>query len=267
MSRRAPELKGPADLAIMRQAGLIVWEVIQAMIAAVRPGATTAEIDRLAERETRRRGATPAFKGYRGFPASLCISVNEEVVHGIPSEQRSLREGDVVSLDFGVFVGGFYGDSAVTVPVGQVAPEAARLIDATRAAMHAGIGAARAGNRLHDIGHAVQRVAEGAGFSVVRDFVGHGIGRRLHEEPQVPNYGTEGTGVRLKPGMVLAIEPMVNAGLPEVEILDDGWTAITLDRRPSAHFEHTVAIGPEGPTILTLPDGVPPGREGLLGDP
>ena len=267
MSRGSPELKGAAELAVMRRAGRVVWEIIQEMAGAARPGTTTEEIDRLAERLIAEKGATPAFKGYRGFPGCVCISLNEEVVHGIPSPTRVIRNGDLVSLDFGVILDGYYADSAVTVPVGTVVPEAQRLIDVTRAAMHAGIAAMRPGNRLHDIGHAVQELVEGAGFSVVRDFVGHGIGRRLHEEPQVPNYGDAGTGLRLKAGMVLAVEPMVNAGSAEVEILDDGWTAVTLDRRLSAHFEHTVAIGTDGPHILTLPEGVPAGGEGRLDAP
>ncbi len=264
MSRGSPQLKSSADLTVMRRAGRIVWEILQEMAAAARPGSTTGQIDRLAERLIAEKGAEPAFKGYRGFPGCVCISLNDEVVHGIPSDKRVIREGDLVSLDFGVVVDGFFADSALTVPVGVVSEEARRLIDVTRASMHAGIAAMRPGNRLHDIGHAVQQYVEGHGFSVVRDFVGHGIGRQLHEEPQLPNYGQPGTGLRLKAGMVLAIEPMVNAGTPEVEILSDGWTAVTLDRRLSAHFEHTVAIGEGGPDILTLPEGVPAGREGQL---
>lgn len=263
VSPGGPELKAAAEIAVMERAGRIVWEILQALREAAVPGATTLELDTLAEKLIYEKGATPAFKGYRGFPGSVCISVNEEVVHGIPSERRALKEGDIVSLDFGVVVGGFYGDSAITVPVGQVSPEAQRLVDVTRQAMHDGIAQMAAGRRLHDIGHAVQERVERAGFSVVRDFVGHGIGRRLHEEPQLPNYGKAGTGMRLRPGLVLAIEPMVNAGAPDVEILQDEWTAVTRDGKLSAHFEHTVAILEDGPRILTLPPGIPPGREGL----
>jgi len=257
------DLKSRDQLDTMRRAGLIVWEILQEMAVAAQPGATTLEIDRLAELRTREKGALPAFKGYKGFPASVCISLNQEVVHGIPSKKRVLRQGDLVKLDFGVVVDGLFADSAITVPVGPIAPEAQRLVDVTRESMHRGIAKMTAEHRLHDIGHAVQAYVEEADFSVVRDFVGHGIGHRLHEDPQLPNYGAEGTGLRLKAGMVLAIEPMVNAGTWEVEVLADGWTAVTADGRLSAHFEHTVAIGPNGPEILTLPAGVPPGNEGI----
>jgi methionyl aminopeptidase len=262
MSDRSIELKSAAEIAVMERAGIVVWEILQEMAKAAKPGVSTLEIDELSEGLIRQKGAKPAFKGYRGFPGCVCISLNEEVVHGIPSKKRVLRDGDIVSLDFGVVVDGFYGDSAITIPVGNVSPAAQRLIDVTRASMHAGIAAMLPGNRLHDIGHAVQQHVESHGFSVVRDFVGHGIGRRLHEDPQVPNYGTPGTGLRLKPGMVLAIEPMVNAGSPDVQILDDEWTAVTSDGQLSAHFEHTIAILPEGPRILTLPPGVQAGLEG-----
>jgi len=261
------ELKGAAELVTMRQAGRIVWEILQEMAQLVQPGTTTAEIDRLAEARIHEKGAKTAFKGYKGagdvaYPSNVCISINQEVVHGIPSKQRVLREGDIVSLDFGVSYEGFYGDSAITVPVGKVSAEAERLIRVTREAMHQGIAQMRAGNRLHDIGHAVQAHVEAHGFSVVRDFVGHGIGRRMHEAPQVPNYGKSGTGLRLREGMVLAIEPMVNAGTFEVALLSDGWTAVTADGQLSAHFEHSVAIGSGDPEILTLPEGVEPGHEG-----
>jgi len=257
------DLKSRDQLDTMRRAGKIVWEILQELSRTAQPGATTLDLDRLAETRTREKGALPAFKGYRGFPASVCISLNQEVVHGIPSKKRVLREGDLLKLDFGVVLGGLFADSAITVPVGPIAAEAQRLIDVTRESMHRGIAQMTAEHRLHDIGHAVQSFVEGADFSVVRDFVGHGIGHHLHEDPQLPNYGTRGTGLRLKPGMVLAIEPMVNAGTWEVEVLADGWTAVTADGALSAHFEHTVAIGPNGPEILTLPEGVAPGTEGL----
>jgi methionyl aminopeptidase len=221
----------------------------------VAPGVTTAELDGLARERARAAGAVPAFLGYHGFPAALCISVNDEVVHGIPSEQRVLREGDVVGLDFGVVLDGWYGDSARTVPVGRVSPEAARLLEVTEGALAHAIEAARPGGRLGDLGAAVQAFVEPRGFSVVRDFVGHGIGRQLHEPPAIPNVGTAGSGPVLRAGMVLAIEPMVNAGGHEVATLDDGWTAVTHDGSLSAHFEHTIAVTEEGPEILTLPRG------------
>ncbi|MHB8418703.1 MAG: type I methionyl aminopeptidase [Myxococcales bacterium] len=263
MSRGA-QLKAAPEIELMRRSGRIVWEILQEMAQAVQPGMSTLDLDRIAERLIREKGAQPAFKGYKGFPACVCISVNEEIVHGIPNRQRMLREGDLISLDFGVVVDGWYGDSAITVPVGRISAEAQRLVDVTRAAMHAGIAAIRPGARLHDIGHAVQELVERHGFSIVRDFVGHGIGRRLHEDPQVPNYGDAGTGPRLKPGMVLAIEPMVNAGGPDVLLLEDGWTAVTADGQLSAHFEHTVAVTEAGTDILTLPPGVAAGQEGVL---
>jgi methionyl aminopeptidase len=244
-------LKSADDLSRMRDAGRVVRAVLDEVAAAAVAGVSTAELDRLAEARTLERGAVPAFKGYLGYPASICISVNEEVVHGIPSERRVLREGDVVGLDFGAILGGFHGDAAETVLVGRGSPEAARLVETTRAALGAGVAAARSGGRLGDIGSAVQRTAEAAGYSVVREFVGHGIGRKLHEPPQVPNFGEPGTGAWLRPGLVLAIEPMVNAGLPGVRTLEDGWTAVTEDGGLSAHFEHTVAITEEGPEILT----------------
>jgi methionyl aminopeptidase len=258
-------LKGSAELATMRRAGRIVWEILQELAQASVPGTTTLELDRLAEARIHEKGSLPAFKGYRGFPGCVCISINQEVVHGIPDAKRALREGDIVSLDFGVVVDDYFADSAITVPVGRIDPEAQRLIDVTRAAMHLGIAQMNPGNRLHDIGHAVQTHVEQAGFSIVRDFVGHGIGRNLHEDPQLPNYGRQGTGPRLRAGMALAIEPMVNAGRAEVEVLEDDWTAVTADGKLSAHFEHTVAISEQGPQILTLPEGVAPGTEGQLG--
>jgi len=249
-------LKTAEEIEIMRAANLIVAEVLAELQSAVRPGVTTAELDRIAEELTRKRGATPAFKGYtvagRIFPASLCVSINDEVVHGIPSGTRVLREGDIVGLDFGVVYRGYYGDSAVTVQVGKVTPAAEDLIRTTRDALAAGIAAARPGRRLGDVSAAIQQHAEGRHYSVVRDFVGHGIGKRLHEDPQVPNFGQADRGIRLREGMVLAIEPMVNAGGPEVYLQDDGWTAVTSDGSLSAHFEHSVAIVESGPYVLSL---------------
>jgi len=253
MVRERIELRTRDEVSRIREASLIVHDILQEVIRAVGPGVTTGELDRLAEARTRERGAEPAFKGYHGFPASICISVNEEVVHGIPSPKRALREGDIVGLDFGVVHRGYYGDSAYSVGVGKVSAAASRLLDVTREALARGIAAASAPHRLGDVGAAVQSYVESHGFSVVRDFVGHGIGRRLHEPPPVPNYGAPGTGVRLRPGMVLALEPMVNAGGPEVLTLEDGWTAVTADRSLSAHFEHTVAVTENGPEILSLP--------------
>lgn len=250
-------LKSRDEIEIMRRANLIVAEVLAALKEATRPGATTGELDRIAEDITLQRGALPAFKGYavgdRVFPSSVCASVNEEVVHGIPSDGRVLQEGDIVGLDFGVHYQGYYGDAAVTLPVGQVDAESERLLRVTREALWAGLREARPGNRLGDISAAVQEVVERNGFSVVRDFVGHGIGKRLHEEPQVPNFGVRNRGVRLREGMVLAIEPMVNAGGPEVAVKEDGWTAVTRDGSRSAHFEHSVAIMDKGPYVLSQP--------------
>jgi len=245
-------VKSPEEIVRLRAAGRVVAEVLAELRAAAVPGVSTLELDRLAEAGARRRGAEPAFKGYHGYPASLCASVNDEVVHGIPSGDRALREGDLVGLDFGVVLDGFYGDAAITVPVGEVSEEARRLLETTRSALAAAIEEARPERRVGDLGAAVQRCVEARGFSVVRDFVGHGIGRRLHEPPQVPNFGTPGTGPRLRAGMALAIEPMVNAGGCEVDTRDDGWTAYTVDGRLSAHFEHTVLITENGPEIMTL---------------
>jgi methionyl aminopeptidase len=212
---------------------------------------TTSDIDRLAEEWTRKHHARPAFKGYRGFPASICVSINEEVVHGIPSTKRMLKNGDVVGLDFGVVYDGFFGDSAVTVPVGQIAPEVQNLLQVTERALYAAIEAAVPGNFLADVSAAVQNLAEAHHFGIVREFCGHGIGRALHEDPPVLNYVQNGKGPKLKPGLVIAIEPMINLGTEKVKVLGDGWTVVTLDGRPSAHFEHTIAILPEGPEILT----------------
>jgi methionyl aminopeptidase len=233
----------------MAKASKVVAEALEVVRKAVKPGITTDELDRLAEMEIRTRGAQPAFKGYRNYPKTLCASVNEQVVHGIPSK-RVLKEGDIIGLDLGAIVDGFYGDSAVTIGVGEIDEKAARLIRVTEEALALGIEQAMVGNRLSDISHAVQQHVEVAGYSVVTEFVGHGIGRQLHEEPQVPNYGKPGQGPRLQHGMVLAIEPMVNMGGAAVRVLDDRWTAVTADGSWSAHFEHTIAIQPEGPARI-----------------
>jgi methionyl aminopeptidase len=228
------ELKSADEIARMREAGRIVCEILDELERAVAPGVSTWELDALAERLIHAKGAKPAFKGYHGFPSCLCASVNHEVVHGIPSRKRKLAEGDLMKLDFGVVYQGFYGDSARTVPVGKVSAQAQALVEATREALAQAVAAMVPGNRLGDIGHAIQSYVEPRGFSVVRDFVGHGIGRALHEPPQVPNYGAPGTGMRLRPGMVLAVEPMINAGVPQVEVLEDDWTAVTRDgKRPA----------------------------------
>ena len=219
---------------------------------AVQPGVTTAELDRLAEKYIRSKGGVPNFKNYQGFPATACISINNEVIHGIPSEKRVLRNGDIVSVDLGAMFQGYHGDNAATFAVGDVSPEAKRLMDATRESLMEGINAARAGGRIGDISHAVQSYVEARGFSVVRQFVGHGVGTKLHEEPEVPNFGKAGHGVRLMPGMTLAIEPMVNIGDYRVKVLGDGWTTVTADGSLSAHFEHTVLITTDGPQIMTV---------------
>jgi len=248
--------KSASELETMHQAGLIVWEVLNELRMMVAPGVSTLDLDRIAEKRSKERGARPAFKGYRGYPAALCASINEEVVHGIPSASRKLREGDIVSLDFGVELDGYFGDAAVTVPVGKVQPELETLLRVTREALDHAIERARVGNRLSDIGAAVQQWVERHGFSVVREFVGHGIGTHMHEEPNVLNYGEPGHGPRLQEGMVLALEPMVNMGGAAVRVLSDEWTAVTVDGKPSAHFEHSVAITAEGPRILTRPKEV-----------
>jgi methionyl aminopeptidase len=244
--------KSWSELQTMARANRIVMDALDALEAAAVPGVTTKEMDRIAREHIEKAGARPAFLGYRGYPATLCISVNEEVVHGIPGPRR-LREGDIVGLDLGCIVDGFFGDAARTVAVGRISDEAARLMRVTREALAAGVDACQPGHRVGDIGHAVQSHAERHGYSVVREFVGHGIGTSLHEEPQVPNYGPPGRRERLVPGMCLAIEPMVNVGRPEVEVLADGWTAVTRDRRLSAHFEFSVAITTMGPWILSEP--------------
>ena len=235
----------------MRLAGQVVREVLELVRERVRPGATTLDLERAAETRLKELGVKAAFKGYHGYPCVLCTSVNSEVVHGIPSSKRVLQEGDIVSVDFGVVVDGFYGDAAITVPVGAIDADKARLLKVTEASLHAGIAAVKPGATLGDVGAAVQGVVEGEGFSVVRDFVGHGIGVQMHEDPQVPNYGQPGKGMKLRPGMVIAIEPMVNIGKPDVMVLDDGWTAVAKDGSMSAHFEHTVAVTDTGARILT----------------
>lgn len=249
--KEAIVLKSPDEIETMRRAGAVVAEVLEVLKGNVRPGATTLDLEKIAEEETRKKKASPAFKGYRGYPFCLCTSVNNEVVHGMPSK-KVLKEGDILSIDYGAFVEGFYGDAAVTVPVGKVSDEAARLVRVTEESLGKAIEAAREGNRLLDISSAVQSHVEPQGFSVVREFVGHGIGRELHEPPQVPNFGIPGRGVKLKAGMVLAIEPMINSGGWAVKVLEDGWTAVTADGKLSAHFEHTVAITPQGPRVLTM---------------
>jgi methionyl aminopeptidase len=244
-------LKSPREIERMKGASRIVAEILLELREVVREGITTADIDRLAHEMTIKRSAKPAFKGYRGFPASICISINEEVVHGIPSPRRMLKSGEVVGLDFGVVFDGYFGDSAVTVPVGEIAPEVQNLLSVTERSLYAAIEAAVPGNYISDISAAVQGLAESHHYGVVRDFCGHGIGRSLHEDPPVLNYVQNGKGPKIKPGLVIAIEPMINMGTEKVKVLEDGWTVVTLDGRPSAHFEHTIAITPSGPEILT----------------
>jgi methionyl aminopeptidase len=243
-------LKLPDEIEKLRVSNRIVAEILAELRQKVKAGVTTSELDRLAEELTRKNRVTPAFKGYRGYPFALCTSVNEEVVHGMPSD-RPLVSGDILSMDFGVIYKGYYGDAAITVPVGTVSETSVRLLKATEEGLARGIEQARADNRLGDVSAAVQKRVEADGFSVVRDFVGHGIGRNMHEDPQIPNYGREGRGIQLRPGMVLAIEPMVNAGGYPVRILRDGWTVVTEDGSLSAHFEHSVAITENGPEILS----------------
>ena len=236
----------------MRRSGRIVRDVLDYVRGLVRPGATTMDLERAAEKRIKELGAKPAFKGYYDYPCVLCTSVNDEIVHGIPSEKRVLQAGDVVSIDCGVVLDGYYGDAAITVPVdGSLAAEVRKLLEVTEASLYKGIEQARVGNTIGDVGAAVQQHVEANGFSVVREFVGHGIGTRLHEEPQIPNFGVRGQGTRLREGMVLAIEPMVNCGKPGTRVLDDKWTAVTADGSCSAHFEHCVAVTKEGPVILT----------------
>ena len=242
------------ELALMREAGRISANALKLAGEAVEPGVSTLEIDTIVRKYIEKEGAIPSFLGYGGFPASACISVNDVVIHGIPSKKCILKEGDIVSVDVGAFIDGFHGDNAYTFPCGKISAEAQALLKATEESLYEGIKAAVAGNRIGDIGHAVQKYVEDRSYSVVRDFVGHGVGAKLHEDPAVPNYGTPGRGVRLMPGMTIAIEPMITAGDYKVKVLDDDWTTITVDGSLAAHFEHTVAITPDGPKILTIPD-------------
>jgi methionyl aminopeptidase len=245
-------IKSPLEIEKMRRSGGVVHQVLEYLRTLVKAGVTTLDLERAAEEKIRELGAVPAFKGYHGYPCVLCTSVNEQVVHGIPSGDRVLAEGDIVSIDCGVVMDGYYGDAAITVPVGQkVTQRARRLLDVTQKSLEKAIQTVRPGATLGDIGAAVQEVVEAGGFSVVRDFVGHGIGTRMHEDPQIPNYGQRGEGATLREGMVLAIEPMVNAGKPGVQVLSDGWTAVTEDGSLSAHFEHTVAVVANGAMVLT----------------
>ncbi|MDU4961525.1 MAG: type I methionyl aminopeptidase [Sporomusaceae bacterium] len=243
-------LKSEREINYMRDAGRIVAETLQEVKKAVCPSITTLELDHVAEDYIKSCGAVPTFKGYHGFPGNICASVNEQVVHGIPGVKK-LKNGDTVSIDIGAVINGYHGDAALTVPVGEIDAEVQKLLDVTEESLHKGIEQAIAGNRLSDISHAVQTHAEKHGYGVVRDYVGHGIGRNMHEDPQIPNYGIPGHGPRLKTGMTLAIEPMINMGTHLVKVLDDGWTVVTADGKPSAHFEHSVAITPDGPEILT----------------
>lgn len=243
-------LKSPEEIRLLRRAGRLVAEAHARVAELVRPGVTTAELDQAVEELIRKAGGIPTFKGYQGYPASICTSVDHEVIHGIPGPRR-LEEGQIVSVDIGATLDGYVGDSAWTYPVGEVAPDVRRLLEVTEEALYRGIDAARVGNRISDIGHAVQSFVEAHGYSVVREFVGHGVGRSMHEDPQVPNYGKPGRGPRIKAGMCLAIEPMVNMGKHHVRILEDQWTAVAVDGLPSAHFEHTVIVTEDGPEILT----------------
>jgi methionyl aminopeptidase len=244
-------IKSAAEIEKMRRSGVALRQVHDAVREGVRIGATTMDLERAAEAKVKELGVTPAFKGYHGYPAILCTSVNNEVIHGIPSERGTLKDGDIVSVDCGVIVDGFYSDAAVTYPIGTPSPAVQKLLRVTEASLYAAIEKAVPGGRLFDISHAVQSMCEAEGYGVVREFVGHGIGRSMHEDPQLPNVGEPGKGPRLKPGMVLAIEPMINLGKPDVKVLEDGWTAVTVDGSFSAHFEHTVAITKDGPLILT----------------
>lgn len=244
-------IKSPREIEQLKRSNAIVAEVFEKLKGMIAPGITTKELDQVAEEYILSKGGRPAFKGYRGFPATLCISINEEVVHGIPG-QRRLKEGDIVSIDVGVNFAGYFGDSAITLPVGEVDPESKRLLEVTEKALTIGIEKAKIGNRLFDISYAIQRWVESRGFSVVRDFVGHGIGKDLHEEPQIPNFGSPHQGPRLEKGMVFALEPMVNEGTYEIRVLSDGWTVVTADGKRSAHFEHTISIADDGAEILSI---------------
>jgi methionyl aminopeptidase len=249
------ELKSAREIALMRRGGHILADVVDRLREVVKPGISTLEIDEDVEAFIRSRGALPAFKGYRGFPATVCISINEEVVHGIPSAHRRVKEGDIVGLDLGCIVEGYYADCAFTLAIGDVPPKVQQLLDVTRDSLDVAVAECRPGRRLSDVSHAVQAHVEGHGFSVVRAFVGHGIGRALHEDPQIPNFGDPGRGPQLRAGMVLAIEPMVTMGSYDVKVLDDGWTAVTRDGSLAAHFEHTIAITEAGPEVLTSRTG------------
>jgi len=244
-------LKSPRELALMRRAGRIVARVLDRFREVVRPGITTAELEEVALQIIEREGGIPSFKGYRGYPAAICASINEEVVHGIPSPKRVLKEGDIISLDVGAIYKGYHGDAAITLPVGAVSEEVQRLLEVTQGALHAGIAQAHPGNRLGDISAAIQRYVESRGFNVVREYTGHGIGQEMHEEPQIPNFGPPNRGPRLRPGMTMALEPMVTAGDWRTRTLSDGWTVVTADGSLSAHFEHTIAITDGEPEILT----------------
>lgn len=247
----AIQIKSALELEKMRAAGIVLRQVHDAVKAAVKVGATTMDLERVAEAKVKELGAKAAFKGYHDYPAVLCTSVNNEVIHGIPNDRGQLKVGDIVSVDCGVVLNGYYADAAVTHPVGEISPAVAKLLRVTEASLYAAIDKAVAGGRLWDISNAVQTMCEAEGYGVVKEFVGHGIGKNLHEDPQLPNYGPAGKGPRLKPGMVLAIEPMINMGTADVKVLEDGWTAVTKDGSMSAHFEHTVAITKDGPVILT----------------
>lgn len=247
-------LKTKRELDLMREACRISANALKIAGEAVEPGVTTQEIDDIVRKYIQGQGATPSFLGYGGFPASACISVNNVVIHGIPSKKQKLKSGDIVSVDVGAYINGFHGDNAYTYACGDISKEAQALLDATKESLYQGIKQAVAGNRIGDISNAVQRYAEERSYSVVRDFVGHGVGAKLHEDPSVPNYGTPGRGVRLLPGMTIAIEPMITAGDYKVKVLDDDWTTVTVDGSLSAHFEHTIAITPNGPVIMTIPD-------------
>lgn len=247
-------LKTKRELDLMREACKISANALKEAGRAVEPGVSTKEIDDIVRKYIQKQGATPSFLGYGGFPASACISVNDVVIHGIPSKKQILKKGDIVSIDIGAFIGGYHGDNAYTFACGDISKEAQALLDATKESLYEGIKAAIAGNRIGDIGNAVQTYAEARNYSVVRDFVGHGVGAKLHEDPSVPNYGTPGRGVRLLPGMTIAIEPMITAGKYDVRVLDDDWTTVTVDGSLAAHFEHSVAITPDGPVIMTIPD-------------
>ena len=247
-------LKTKRELDLMREACRISANALKEAGRAVEPGVSTKDIDDIVRKYIQKQGATPSFLGYGGFPASACISVNDVVIHGIPSKKQILKKGDIVSIDIGAFIGGYHGDNAYTFACGDISKEAQALLDATKESLYEGIKAAIAGNRIGDIGNAVQTYAEARNYSVVRDFVGHGVGAKLHEDPSVPNYGTPGRGVRLLPGMTIAIEPMITAGKYDVRVLDDDWTTVTVDGSLAAHFEHSIAITPDGPVIMTIPD-------------